>query len=65
MRNGGPDETQAGIKIAERDINQFSSVQFSGSVVSDSVPPHEPQHARIPCPPPTPRVYPNSCQSSR
>ena len=37
------------------------SVQFSHSVVSDSLLPHEPQHARPPCPPPTPRVYPNSC----
>ena len=37
------------------------SVQFSGSVKSDYLPPHEPQHARPPCPSPTPRVYPNSC----
>ena len=44
---------------------QFSSVQFSHSVVSDSLRPHEPQHARPPCPSPTPRVYPNSCPSSR
>ena len=41
------------------------SVQFSHSVVSDSLRPHELQHARPPCPSPTPRVYPNSCQSSR
>ena len=39
----------------------FSSVQFSRSVVSTSLRPHEPQHARSPCPSPTPRVYPNSC----
>ena len=32
----------------------FSSVQFSRSVVSDSLRPHESQHARPPCPPPTP-----------
>jgi len=44
---------------------QFSSVHFSGSVVSNSLPPHESQHARPPCPSPTPRVYPNSCPSSR
>ena len=37
------------------------SVQFSRSVVSDSLWPHEPQHARPPCPSPTPGVYPNSC----
>ena len=36
------------------------SVQFSHSVVSDSLRPHESQHARPPSPPPTPRVYPNS-----
>ena len=44
---------------------RFSSVQFSCSVVSDSLQPHEPQHARLPCPSPTPRVYPNSCPLSR
>ena len=43
----------------------FSSVQFSRSVMSDSWPPHESQHARPPCPSPTPRVHPNSCPSSR
>ena len=43
----------------------FSSVQFSRSVVSDSLSPHEPQHARPPCPSPTPRVYSNSCSLSR
>ena len=42
----------------------FSSVQFSHSVVSDSLRPHEPQHARPPCPSPTPGVYPNPCPSS-
>ena len=42
-----------------------SSVQFSRSVVSDSLPPHESQHARPPCPSHTPRVYSNSCPSSR
>ena len=43
----------------------LSSFQFSRSVVSDSLRPHEPQHARPPCPSPTPRVHPNSCPSSR
>ena len=37
---------------------QFSSVQFSRSVVSDSLQPHESQHARPPCPSPTPGVNP-------
>ena len=45
---------------------QFSSVaQFSRSVVSDSLQPHKPQHARPPCPSPTPGVYSNSCPLSR
>ena len=43
----------------------FSSVQFSHSVVSDSLWPHGLQHTRPPCPSPTPGVYPNSCPSSR
>ena len=42
----------------------LSSVQFSHSVISDSLRPHGLQHARPPCPSPTPRVYPNSCPSS-
>jgi len=37
------------------------SIQFSGSVVSDSLQPHEPQHARPLYPSPTPRVHPNPC----
>ena len=42
-------------------LSQFSSVQFSCSVVSDSFRPHELQHARPPCPSPTPGVHSNSC----
>ena len=41
------------------------SVQFSHSVVSESLWPHELQHTSPPCPSPTPRVYSNSCPSSR
>ena len=44
-------------------VIQFS--QFSHSVVSDSLRSHELQHARPPCPSPTPRVHPNSCPSSQ
>ena len=44
---------------------QFSSVQFSRSVVSNSLQPHESQHTRPPCPSPTPGVYPNSRPSSQ
>ena len=40
-------------------------VQFSCSVVSDSLWPHEPQHTRPPCPSPTPGVHLHSCPSSR
>ena len=45
----------------------FSNIQaqFSHSVVSDSLWPHEPQHARPSCPSPTPGVYPNSCPLSQ
>ena len=42
-----------------------SSVQFSHSVMSNSLWPHEPQNARLPCPSPTPRVYPDSYPLSR
>ena len=45
--------------------NRTSSVQFSRSVASDSFQPHEPQHARPPCPSPTPKVHPNPCPLSR
>ena len=43
----------------------FNSVQFSHSVVSDSLRPREPQHARPPHSSPTPRVYSNSCALSQ
>ena len=41
------------------------SVRFSRSVMSDSLQPHEPQHARPPCPSPTAGVHPNPCPLSR
>ena len=44
---------------------QFKSVQFSHSVVSDSLWPYEPQHARPPSPSPTPGVHPNPSPLSR
>ena len=46
-------------------INYLSSVQFSLSVVSDSLWPHGLQHARLLCPSLTPRAYSNSCPSSQ
>ena len=43
---------------------QFSSVQFSHSVLSDCLRPHESQHARPPCPSSTPGLHSDSCPSS-
>ena len=43
----------------------LSSVHFSHSIVSDSLQPHEPQHARPPCPSQTPGVHPNPCPLSQ
>ena len=43
----------------------LQSVQFSHSVMSDSLQPHGLQHARLPCPSPTPGACSNSCPSSR
>ena len=45
--------------------HQFSSVQYSRSVVFSSLQPRELQHGRPPCPSPTPGFHPNSCPSSR
>ena len=47
------------------DITKFSSVQFSRSVISDSLRPLGLQHTRPPCPSPTPGVYSNSCPLSQ
>ena len=46
-------------------LPNLSSVQFSRSVMSYSLQPHEPQHTRLPCPSPTPGVHPNPCPLSR
>ena len=47
-------------KAITKDYFCFSSAQFNHSVVSDSLRPHESQHARPPCPSPTPGVHPDS-----
>ena len=47
------------------DIKLDKVVQFSHSVLSASLRPHEPQHTRPPCPSPTPRVHPNPCPLSQ
>ena len=46
-------------------LSTLSVSQFSNSVVSDSLQPHELQHARLPCPSPTPGVHSNSRPSSQ
>ena len=52
-------------RLSDWTTSSVSSFQFRRSVVSDSLWPHESQHARPPCPSPTPGVYSNSCPSSR
>ena len=52
------------INVIKGSLILLSSVQFSRSVVSNSLRPHESQHARPPCPSPTPRVHSDSCPSS-
>ena len=61
---------KAGLKFSNQKTKimasgPISSVQFSRSVVSNSLQPHESQHARPPCPSQTPGVYSNSCPLSR
>ena len=51
--------------VVHPDSETCSSVQFSRSVVPDSLRPHESQHARSPCPSPTPGVYSDSRPSSQ
>ena len=46
-------------------ILTYFNFQFSHSVISDSLQPHEPQHIRPPCPSPTPGVHPNPCPLCR
>ena len=54
------------IKLSEPiECTTASSVQFSRSVVSDSLRLYEPQHTRPPCPSPTPGIHPNTCPLSR
>ena len=52
-------------KLMNKMFSSSSSVQFSHSVVSDSLRPHELHHARPPCPSPTPGIHPDSCPSSQ
>ena len=68
-----PSLAQGGAKLASRQDQEvacqaamwgFTSVQFTSSVMSDSLRPHGLQHARLPCPSPTPRVHSNLCPMS-
>ena len=52
-------------RLGDLALNLISSVQFSCSVMSDSLQPDGLQHTRPPCPSPTPRVYSNSCPMSQ
>ena len=58
-------ETKRHLLLGRKVMTNLSSVQSSCSVVSDSLQPHEPQHARPPCPSLTPGVHPNPCPLSR
>ena len=53
------------IHYVENHCCRYWFLQFSHSVMSDSLQPPGPQHARLPCPSPTPRVFSNSCPSSQ
>ena len=57
-------ETCMQVKKQQLELD-MESVQFNHSVMSNSLWPHEPQHARPPCPSPIPRVYPNPCPLSQ
>ncbi|CAM9632264.1 unnamed protein product, partial [Rangifer tarandus platyrhynchus] len=50
-------------KLQKKYFAYINSAQFSRSVMSDSLRPHESHHARPPCPSPAPGVYSNSCPS--
>ena len=56
---------QADWNLEKLKTNLWYFLSVSCSVMSDSLRPHESQHARPPCPSPTPGVNPNSCLSSR
>ena len=59
-----PEVTKSQTQLSSHTNKTSLSVQFSRSVVSDSLRPHEPQHTKTPCPSPTP-IYSNSCPLSQ
>ena len=62
-----PEYWSFSFNISPSDVYSLTSisVQFSRSVVSNSLRPHEPRHTRPPCPSPIPGVHPNPCPLSR
>ena len=70
MRRAEEEKGGAGLSvgnwtIAWKGMSTHSSVQFSHSVMSDSLRPHGLQHIRLPCPSPTPGIHSNSCPLGR
>ena len=66
LQSGGNDTCNYSFQDIVQRLNEIiSSVQFSRSVVSDSLRPHESQHTRPPCPSPTPGVHSDSHPSSQ
>ena len=65
LNNWNLSRQQEGRASTPTRLHLFSSVQFSCSVVSNSLWPHESQHARPPCPSPPPGARSNSCLSSQ
>ena len=57
--------TQSELSQKEKDKYHINSVQFSHSVLYETLRPHEPQHTRPPCPSPKPRVHTNPGPSSQ
>ena len=60
-----PPKMLSSLPLVKRRNRGETAVQFSSSVMSNSLRPHEPQHARPPCPSATPRVHPNPRPLSR
>ena len=60
-----PSKEYSGLISFRMNLLELLAVQFSLSVVSNSLRPNELQHVRPPCSSPAPRVHPNSCPSSR
>ena len=65
LLNAENDTKSSSLSSQFQEIDKFiSSVQFSRSIMSDSLRPHESQHSRPPCPSATPGVYSNPCPLS-